>query len=107
MSDAVRELGDADFADAVRRGVALVDFYGAYCPPCKLLEPAIERIAREYAGRVLVAKVNVDDNFETAADNSIEDIPTVVLFRNGEEAKRLFGAQSAETIAAELEKLLG
>lgn len=106
MSEAVRELNDADLAQVVKNGVVLVDFYGTWCPPCKLLEPVIEMLAGEYAGRALVAKVNVDDNPESAVDNSVEDIPTIVLFKDGEEKERLFGTQKIETLREELDKLL-
>ncbi len=106
MAETARELTDADFGDAVREGVALVDFHGTYCPPCKLLDPVIETLAERYAGRALVAKINIDDNSEAAADNAVEDIPTILLFRDGEEKARLFGAQSEKTLQAELDKLL-
>ncbi len=106
MPSRVRELTDADFAEAVRTGVVLVNFHGTYCPPCALLEPAVRAVAARYAGRALVARVNVDDNFEAAADNAVEDIPTIIFFRNGEERKRLFGNQTEETLCAELDRLL-
>jgi thioredoxin 1 len=107
MAEMVRELTDADFASAVREGVAFVEFYGTYCPPCKLLEPVVESLAERFAGRALVAKINVDDNFEAAVDNSVEDVPTIVLFKDGVEKNRLFGLQELETLEGELSKLLG
>lgn len=106
MSEHVVELTDADFKEKTAQGVVLVDFYGTWCPPCKLLEPVIEQLAENYAGRAMVAKVNVDDNSEAAVDNSIADIPTVILYKNGEESSRLFGAQKLETLSAELDRLL-
>lgn len=106
MAEHIRELTDADFAAAVGQGVALVDFCGAWCPPCKLLDPVVEALAEKYAGRVLVAKLNVDDNFGSAVDCSIQDIPTLVFFKDGGERSRLFGAQSAAVLEAELDKLL-
>ncbi len=106
MSGAILELADDGFAEAVREGVVLVDFYGTWCPPCKLLEPVIEKLAADYAGRVRVARLNVDENAEAAVDNAVEDIPTLVIFRNGEAAGRLFGAQKYETVAGELDRLL-
>ncbi len=106
MGEFIRELTDADFGEAIQSGVALVDFHGTYCPPCKLLDPVIEQLAADYAGRALVAKINIDDNAEAAVDNAVEDIPTLILFKNGTEAARLFGAQNAKTLAAELDKLL-
>jgi thioredoxin 1 len=106
MAGTIVELTDADFAGAVRDGVVLVDFYGTWCPPCALLEPVIEKLAADYDGRVRVARVNVDDNSEAAADNAVEDIPTVVIFRDGTPEGRLFGAQKYETLAGELDRIL-
>lgn len=105
MSEIV-ELSDETFKAGIAEGVTLVDFYGTYCPPCKLLDPVVEKLAGDFAGRVRIAKVNIDDNSEAAVDNSVEDIPTLVFFKNGEPVKRLFGAQKLETLADELEKLL-
>lgn len=102
----ILELSDETFAAAVAKGVVLVDFYGTYCPPCKLLEPVIEQLADDFAGRAVVACINVDDNSEAAVDNSVEDIPTLVIFKDGEASARLFGTQKPETLAAELERLL-
>ena len=103
----VVELTDDTFREGVSKGVVLVDFYGTYCPPCKLLEPVIEELAERYAGRAVVARINVDDHSEAAVDNTVEDIPTIILFKNGEEAERLFGTQKVETLAGELDRLLG
>ncbi|MCD8140891.1 MAG: thioredoxin [Planctomycetaceae bacterium] len=105
MAD-ILELTDATFAAGVAEGVALVDFYGTYCPPCKLLDPVIEQLSETYAGRATIARVNVDDNSEAAVDNMVEDIPTLVFFKNGEAVARLFGAQKLETLAEELDHLL-
>ncbi len=106
MAEEVLELTDATFRGATEKGVVLVDFYGTYCPPCKLLEPVVEKLARDYAGRAVVARINVDEHSEAAVDNTVEDIPTIVLYKNGAEAERLFGAQKAETLAGVLDRLL-
>ncbi len=106
MPDAIAELTDADFADAVKNGVTLVDFYGAYCPPCKMLDPVLEQLARDYAGRARIARINVDEHSEAAVDNAVEDIPTLIIFKNGAAEERLFGAQKYETIAGVLERRL-
>lgn len=102
----VLELTDADFSEQTANGVVLVDFYGTWCPPCKLLEPVVEKLAEDYAGRALVARINIDDHSEAAVDNTVADIPTIILFKNGGEAGRLFGAQSLETLSGELDRLL-
>ncbi len=105
MSEVV-ELSDDGFKSAVGKGVVLVDFYGTYCPPCKLLEPVVEKLAGEFAGRATIAKLNVDEHSEAAVDNSVEDIPTIVIFRDGREVGRLFGAQKYETLKGEVERCL-
>lgn len=102
----VLELTDADFPERTATGVVLVDFYGTWCPPCKLLEPVIEKLAENYAGRAVIARINVDDHSEAAVDNAVADIPTIILYRDGSEAERLFGAQSLETLSGELDRLL-
>lgn len=106
MSEHVLELTDDSFTRETAKGVVLVDFYGTWCPPCKMLEPVVEKLAEEYAGRALVAKINVDDNSEAAVENSIADIPTIILFKDGVETSRLFGAQSYQTLSDALNKLL-
>ena len=106
MATGVLELTDATFAENTANGVVLVDFYGTWCPPCKLLDPVVERLAADFAGRALIARINIDDNAESAVDNAIEDIPTLIFFKAGQEAERLFGAQRLETLSAELNKLL-
>ncbi len=103
----ITELTDATFSEGVKNGVVLVDFYGTWCPPCKLLDPVIEKLAEDYAGRVRFCRINVDEHSEAAVDNTVEDIPTLVFFRDGDEEQRLFGAQKYDTLAAELDRLLG
>lgn len=100
------ELTDSTFSEALRPGVVLVDFYGTWCPPCKLLDPVMEKLAEDYDGRVAFMKINVDENAESAVDNTVEDIPTLLFFRDGSEQLRLFGAQKYETIATVLDRLL-
>lgn len=106
MPGEVIELTDAAFAQRIASGVVLVDFYGTYCPPCKLLDPVLDELARRYEGRAVVARINIDEHSEAAVDNTVEDIPTLVFFKDGGEAGRLFGAQKLETLATELDRLL-
>lgn len=106
MAGKVLEIDDDSFDDCICEGVVLVEFYGSYCPPCKLLEPALEKLAQDYANRVVIAKINIDEHSEAAVDYTVEDIPTMVFFRDGEEAERLFGAQKVETLAEVFDRLL-
>jgi thioredoxin 1 len=76
----------------------LVDFWAEWCGPCRTVSPAIERLAREYAGRVLTVKVNVDRRPNVAQAYDVQGIPTIMLFWRGEELMRLTGAYPYEAI---------
>lgn len=106
MAGTIAELTDDSFSTSVASGVSLVEFYGTWCPPCKLLEPVVEEVAEKYSGKAFIGKLNVDDNAESAVEQSIADIPTIIFFRDGVEQARLFGAQGYETLAGELDRLL-
>jgi thioredoxin 1 len=83
----------------------LVDFWADWCGPCKMLGPALDEIAAEQAGRVKVAKVNVDNNPELAARFGIQSIPTLLYFAGGRVQDQTIGAVSKRAILAKLEKL--
>jgi thioredoxin 1 len=91
----VRELDDATFQDSINRGTrpVLVDFWAPRCPPCRTLAPTIEAIAEQFDGRADVAKLDIDQNRETAIAQGISSIPTVLIFRGGREVDRLIGHQ--------------
>jgi thioredoxin 1 len=91
----VRELDDATFQDGINRGTrpVLVDFWAPWCPPCRALAPTIEAIAEQFDGRADVAKLDIDQNPETAAAHGIRSIPTVVIFRDGHLVDRITGLQ--------------
>ena len=81
----------------------LVDFWAEWCAPCRMVAPVLEELAEEYAGRVKVAKLNVDANRETAARYDIMSIPTVILFKDGQAAKQVVGALPKESLVRELQ----
>ena len=80
----------------------LVDFWATWCGPCRMLAPVIEEIANEYAGKVKVGKVNVDDERELALEYGVSSIPTVMVFQNGEVKETSVGYRPKE----EIEQLL-
>jgi thioredoxin 2 len=95
----------ADFDELLRDSPApvLVDFWAAWCGPCRTVAPELEKIAGERAGRVVVAKVDTEALPDVAARFGIRSIPTMIVFRNGKEAKRLSGAMPASAITEQLE----
>jgi thioredoxin 1 len=83
----------------------LVDFWAPWCGPCRVVHPILEEIATERAD-VRIVSINVDDNHQTAARFDVLSIPTLILFRNGAEAKRVIGAMPKRRLEAELEPAL-
>ncbi len=80
----------------------LVDFWAAWCGPCKMVAPVLEEIATEKAGSLTVAKIDVDENPATARDFQVVSIPTMILFKNGEPVKRIVGAKGKAALLREL-----
>jgi len=84
-------LTDATFANAIRNGAYVVDFWAAWCGPCRMIAPILDELARERSD-VTFAKLNVDENPRTAAQFGVQGIPLLIFFRNGAEAGRVVGA---------------
>lgn len=90
-SDKVVHLTDSTFDKEIKSGYALVDFWATWCAPCLALAPAIDEIAETYDGKVKVCKVDVDNNQEPAARYGIRGIPTVILFKDGQQVNSFTG----------------
>ncbi len=95
---------DADFAENVKEGVVLVDFWAPWCGPCKMIAPVLEELSGEVEGKANIVKVNVDDNQATASQFGIMSIPTLLLFKDGEVAEKVVGFQPKEALAQLVEK---
>jgi thioredoxin 1 len=103
----VAHVGQNEFADKITNSAlpVLVDFYADWCGPCRALAPVIEELAQEYAGRLNVFKINVDEAPEVAAKYNIRSIPTMIIFKAGKDVERVAGALPRQEIARYLERL--
>ena len=108
MSENVLETSDAAFeADVLKSDVpVLVDFWAPWCGPCKMIAPVLEELAQEYAGKVKIVKVNVDDNQETPAKFGVRGIPNLILFKDGNSVANKVGAAPKSELAALLDQNL-
>ena len=106
MSENTVELTDSNFDQVVLKSPVpvLVDFWASWCAPCRLIAPAVEAIAKDFAGRAKVGKVNVDENMSTPGKYNIRGIPALLLFKEGELRDQIVGASSKENIQAMLER---
>ena len=101
-------VGDANFDDEILKSdtPALVDFWAAWCGPCRAVAPVVEELARDYEGKVKVAKMNVDENAKTPVKYGIRAIPTLIIFKGGQVMEQITGAVSKSIIEGALKKVL-
>jgi len=108
MAGEVKEITDAQFEEEVTKSglPVLVDFWAPWCGPCRMMAPVLEEVAAEWAGRVKVCKMNVDEQQEVARRLDIQSIPTIILFKGGEAVKRLVGARPKSAFVEEFKDLV-
>ncbi|MFN4071137.1 MAG: thioredoxin [Thermus caldifontis] len=101
------EVTDANFDQTLsQHPLVLVDFWAEWCAPCRMIAPILEELAREYEGKLVVAKLDVDENPKTAMRYRVMSIPTVILFKNGQPVEVLVGAQPKRNFEAKVQKHL-
>jgi thioredoxin 1 len=108
MSDLIRSVTDHSFEHDVLKSdkPVLIDYWAEWCGPCKMIAPVLEEIAKEYAGRLTVAKLNIDENPVTPPRYGIRGIPTLMLFKNGSVEATKVGAVSKSQLSAFIESNL-
>jgi thioredoxin 1 len=108
MADAISTLSETTFDEEVRAASepVIVDFWAEWCGPCKMIAPILEEIAAEHEGKLRIAKLNVDDSPDVARRYDVMSIPTLIVFKDGEPAKRLIGAKGKGQLLQELSEFL-
>ena len=108
MADNIMQVTDENFEQEIIKSEtpALVDFWAAWCGPCRAIAPVVEELAKEYDGKIKIGKMNVDENPKTPGQFGIRAIPTLIVFKNGEVADQITGAVSKDHIKSALDKTL-
>ena len=108
MADDILTLSDATFDETLAGSdtPVLVDFWAEWCGPCKMIAPTLAEIASEQRGKLTIGKLNVDDNPDTARRFDVMSIPTLLVFKDGQQVKRLVGAKGKGQLLQELEAFI-
>jgi thioredoxin 1 len=103
-SDTITALDDSTFDEEIKGSTepVLVDFWAEWCGPCKMIAPVLEEIASEHAGKVRIAKLNVDESLEVSRRFEVMSIPTLILFKDGEPQLRIVGAKGKGQLLQEI-----
>jgi thioredoxin 1 len=109
VADDILTLSDATFDETIAGAdtPVLVDFWAEWCGPCKMIAPTLAEIASEQQGKLAVGKLNVDDNPDTARRFDVMSIPTLLVFKDGQQVKRLVGAKGKGQLLQDLAEFIG
>ena len=101
------QITDANVADLMAEGKPVImDFWATWCGPCQMIGPMIDELAEEFDGKIIIGKVNVDENSDLPSQYGVRNIPTILFFKGGELVNKLVGAQSKAKLQEEAQKLL-
>ena len=105
-NSAIKQLSDANFQAQVKNGVTLVDFWAAWCMPCKMMAPVLNETADALGKTAQIGKLDVDSNRESSAKYGVRSIPTLILFKNGKEVNRFVGVKTKDFLLKEISKVV-
>jgi len=97
------ELTSSNFDETIKNGVVLIDFWAPWCGPCLMQTPILEKIAEALGEKVTIAKVNVDEAQDIAANYGIQSIPTLILFKDGSVVQKMIGVQNESSLTSMIE----
>jgi thioredoxin 1 len=101
------EFTDENIKEIIKSGKPVViDFWAEWCGPCRMVGPVVEELAKEYDGKVVIGKMNVDENVDTPNEYGIRNIPTILFFKDGQLVDKQIGATQRSVLAAKVEALL-
>lgn len=104
-SDKIKTLNEHNFDHQIKRGVVLVDFWAPWCMPCKMMAPILNTLAEELTGNASIGKLNVDQQQSISLKYGVRSIPTLLLFKNGEEINRFVGYKTKDYLLKEIKKV--
>ena len=96
MANHIVHLTDENFQQTIAKGLTLVDFYATWCGPCRMIAPIVEQLAEKVVGKANIAKLDIDQAQETTASLQITSVPTLILFKDGKEVKRIVGVKDLD-----------
>ena len=107
MSEPIHVTDEAFEQDVLQsRNPVVVDFWAPWCGPCRMVGPILDDLAKQYAGKITIAKINTDDNPQRAIEYGVQGIPTILFIKGGEEVDRIVGAGSSETYQGKIDAML-
>ena len=109
MADSVKQVTDGEFEETVLKSPTpvFVDFWAPWCGPCRIIGPIVEELAPSYQGKMVITKLNVDDNPETAQKYQVSSIPTLMIFKDGKVVDRAIGAMPKSELQRFLDRNVG
>lgn len=108
MAEGIFEATTANWDDEVLKaqGLVMIDFWAAWCGPCRMISPTVEELSKEYGGKLKVMKLNTDDNSEIASRYKIMGIPTIMFFKNGDKVDQIVGVVPKQQLKAKIDSFL-